>query len=118
MITIVSRYSLHLCLVLSLFGCGESNSVKPGEATLAKADAAASDSPEVILFATKSLYNGAKQKDHAWIATSREIAVAEKALEAGDLAAARQAALRAQLTAQASLAQANLESQAWRTRVP
>ena len=55
---------------------------------------------------------------HAWTVTQPLIDDASMALQAGDRARARKSAERALATARASIDQANLEAQTWRSRVP
>ena len=55
---------------------------------------------------------------HAWTVTQPLIDAATAMLQAGDMVRAAELAERALATAVASIEQANLEAQAWRSRVP
>jgi hypothetical protein len=55
---------------------------------------------------------------HAWTVTQPLIDAATATLQAGDIVRARELAERALATAVASIEQANLEAQTWRSRVP
>jgi hypothetical protein len=118
MFRFVSGLILSLSLALSVLACSESTVINGSESTAKEDKPTGSEAVALTLSEAISLYNAAKEKNHAWIVTSTEIALAEQAIASGDLATAQQAAKRAHLTAQASLDQARLESQAWRARVP
>ena len=73
--------------------------------------------PEIISQAEAS-YTEALALSHAWTTTRTLIEQAKAALEAGDAGKARALAEQALATAQASVEQAGVESQAWQSQVP
>jgi len=63
-------------------------------------------------------YEASKTAGHAWIKTGKLLTGASEALEAGNFPAALSLAQQAETLAQASLAQAKAEQEAWRQRLP
>ena len=73
--------------------------------------------PEIISQA-EAKYAEALALSHAWTTTRTLIEKASAALAAGDAGKARALAEQALATAEASLEQAEVEEQAWQSRVP
>jgi len=71
-----------------------------------------------ITASAKSLQQDAIALGHAWRTTSDHISEAEQLLASDELKAARNAALRAELSASASIDQAHSEQSAWQDRFP
>ncbi len=118
-----SRLSALALVVLGLLvlgGCSqpESTETSSAEEQAPAVEAAPEVSVDALIAEAEELYQQAKEKEHAWIVTSRSIAEAKEALAAGDEATARQAAEKAVMTAEASLKQAEDEALAWQSRVP
>ena len=83
-----------------------------------KSTMADTKSLEEIMAEAQSVYEQAKAREHSWIVTAKHLAGARKHLAEGDRDAALVQARRALLTAKASLEQADIESKAWKARVP
>ena len=73
---------------------------------------------QILLSNADSVYETAKEKEHAWIITSRLLASARENLLVGDEEAAMADAKRALFTAEASVLQANKPDSDWQARVP
>jgi hypothetical protein len=71
-----------------------------------------------IIDEARAAHQTAIEQDHAWTRTSQLLASARDKLAMGDESAARADAQRALFTADASVAQANREKNAWKGRVP
>jgi hypothetical protein len=71
-----------------------------------------------IISEAQAAHLTAIEYDHAWTKTSQLLASAKNKLAMGDESAARADAQRALFTANASVAQANREKNAWKGRVP
>ena len=71
-----------------------------------------------IIDEAQTAHQTAIDQDHAWTKTSQFLASAKGKLARGDESAARADAQRALFTANASVAQANREKNAWKGRVP
>ena len=69
-----------------------------------------------ILSKAEGVYAEAKALEHSWTVTAKHIKSTKESLAAGHTEAALVSAERALLTAEASLAQANKESKAWKFR--
>jgi len=121
------QYSAYLMTMISLFwvaGCGEPTQTIDNAHPEAVAEQAVQPSkPDnrmaaEITASAKSLQQDAVELGHAWSTTSDHISEAEQLLASGDLKAARNAALRAELSASASITQAHNEQSAWQDRFP
>jgi len=100
-----------ICVVGALMlasACGEPESV----------DAVPEATAAVVIDQARAAYELARQKQHAWTLTGDLIESASVALAKNDETQALVDAKRALFTANASLAQAEKEQQAWRSRVP
>jgi hypothetical protein len=103
-----------ICVVVALMltsACGRSESEPESVDALPEATAA------VVIDQARAAYELARQKQHAWTLTADLIESASIALANNDEAQALVDAKRALFTANASLAQAEKEQHAWRSRV-
>ena len=116
----LTTLALLLLGLLVLGGCSqpESTETPAAETAAPAAKAAAEVSVDVLIAKAEALYLQAREKEHAWMVTSRSITEAREALADGDEMRARQAAEKAVMTAEASLKQAEDETLAWQDRVP
>lgn len=99
-----------ICVVGALMltsACGEPESV----------DAVSEATAAMVIDQARAAYKLARQKQHAWTLTADLIESASVALANNDETQALVAAKRALFTANASLAQAEKEQLAWRSRV-
>lgn len=71
-----------------------------------------------IIDEAQAAHQTAIDQEHAWTKTSQLLTSAKDKLASGDESAARVDAQRALFTANASVAQANREKDAWKGRVP
>jgi hypothetical protein len=100
-------------LLLLLVACAQPDTVS--------VDKAVSDKRKSVLDiidAAQTAHQMAIDQDHAWTKTSQFIASAKDKLARGDESAARADAQRALFIANASVAQADRENNAWIGRVP
>jgi hypothetical protein len=103
-----------ICVVVALMltsACGRSESEPESVDALPEATAA------VVIDQARAAYELARQKQHAWTLTAGLIESASIALANNDETQALVDAKRALFTANASLAQAEKEQHAWRSRV-
>ena len=102
-------------LTLLLVACAEPDSGS------GSGDKTVSDKPMSVLDIideAQAAHETAIEQDHAWTKTSQLLASAKDKLASGDESAAMEDAQRALFTANASVAQANREKNAWKGRVP
>ena len=100
-------------LTLLLVACTQPNT--------GSVDKPVSDKPVSVLEIideAQAAHQMAIDQDHAWTKTSQLLGSAKDKLASGDESAARVDARRALFTANASVAQANREKNAWKGRVP
>ena len=115
---------LALVALLWISGCaGTSQHVSgpnPDATTLSGHQAPTPDNRTVteIVTSTKILQQEATQLGHAWLMTNKHLSEAEMLIGSGETNSARNAALRAELSARASIAQAHSEKGAWQDRFP
>jgi len=83
---------------------------------LSQALFAQADDTAALISEAEALQQEARDKLHAWVATTRFIDQARAAQSAGDTGQAREFAERAISLANASLAQATREAATWQTR--
>ena len=110
-----------ICVVGALMLTSACSQPEP-ESVDAVPEASAAVVPEasaaVVIDQARAAYELARQKQHAWTLTGDLIESASVALAKNDETQALVDAKRALFTANASLAQAEKEQQAWRSRVP
>ena len=103
-----------ICVVGALMltsACGQPESEPESVDAVPEASAA------VVIDQARAAYELARQKQHAWTLTADLIESASVALASNDETQALVDAKRALFTANASLAQAEKEQHAWRSRV-
>jgi outer membrane lipoprotein-sorting protein len=112
-------------IILLMAGCTESETLKrEGAVKTSPSDLSVQDESmqeeraSSVLAKAEQIYSKAKEQQHSWTTTAKMIDAARKALETGDENAAMVAAKRALFTAEASLAQAQSQEDAWQARVP
>lgn len=109
-------------LLTTLMGCSEPEpSAVTAPATRAAALEQATTSPANAvdrIEQARDLHKTSVELGFAWVATGKHLQAAEKALEAGDEAAALAAAEQAVALARASITQAETEAEAWQGRLP
>jgi len=101
-------------LILTLFVLGWTLFAGCAIETVADADTAARQA----IAQAQAEYDASVEVGHAWVATQRHLTLAKNSLAAGDMAQALASARRASQLAQASLDQARIEAEAWKTRFP
>ncbi len=110
--------------LLLVSGCNDSGQVKDNTPPQALSEPAlqtpATDkrTTSEIIANAKTLHLQARQLGHAWSTTQDHITEAEKLLAAKDMVSAQVSALRAELSASASIAQSHSEQNAWQDRFP
>ena len=95
-----------------LAACSESEQTSNGTAPPQSVSAA-----EQVAQA-RALHAQSVELGFAWVATTKQLAAAEAALQNGDIDAAKTAATEAHALASASIAQAHTEAESWQNRMP
>lgn len=111
-----------------LLGCTEPKQAASTSETTEKADATAGVQPPAdldpagraawLIEAADAAYTESEAAGHAWVNARRALETAREAAAQGDFAAAGTEGERALRLAEASLAQARAEEDAWRDRFP
>jgi len=105
-----------VCVVVALMLTSACGQPEP-ESELESVNAVPEASAAMVIDQARAAYELARQKQHAWTLTADLIESASVALASNDEAQALVDAKRALFTANASLAQAEKEQHAWRSRV-
>lgn len=101
-------------MLVILAGCAQP---EPVQSTSAQANGGRAEVEQIIAQANET-YQLAKEKQHAWTVTGRLLTSARAELQQGEVEAAKMTAQRALFTAEASVAQAKTQAEAWQARVP
>ena len=109
-------------------GCADPKNESSASETTEKADATAGAEPPAdldpagraawLIEAADATYTESEAAGHAWVNARRALETAREAAAQGDFAAAGTEGERALRLAEASLAQARAEEDAWRDRFP
>ncbi len=114
--------SIAIVVTVGISACGEQVEKMRAEETAApvvdKIDIMRNASVADIITRAKATYAEAAALSHAWTTTRTLIDQASTALEAGEKERARELAEQALGTARASVEQARVEAEDWRSRVP